>query len=599
MSLPDEPIHSDSEDETSINIVGDIPLEWYDEFDHIGYKADGSKLIPKERQDILDEVIRKSSDPNWWRRYYDKREGTYKTITAEDLDLVSRLRSGEVGIRGYNYYQPFYETEWKDKIHPLTNKMLSKKHFQPSRSSLYKITQIMAKMREQEAQEEEEKPEKEAVDIWSDDFYVKPQKRRGLPPPKQSLPSTEDSYHPPDDENPHRLLEVDGYDKAVLERYERCCDLFLAPREQIPKRPETSAELLPEIPDVEELKPFPTAEAVRFVGHTGRVRCAELSPDGSIMVSGSSDGELKYWETMTGRCLKTIDLGKIAGGENKAVTSVVYCPNTETPFVVATCNKYVFLIRRREGDVEFPDDETGKSEDEEERPKETPEFKVIDNKIVSLSFSRVTEMRQVTFDRTGKFLAVLAQSRLVYIFNVTRGWQFKTPIAASNAFIQRIAFHPTKHHFFCATQHNILVFDLKEKKKLLRLRPLVQWISSIDVHPRGDHVIAGSYDGRSFWFDTELKTDPYKVLRGHAAAIRDVSYHKKFPLFAVACDDCKIDVFHGKVFNDLLTLPQIVPVKELNGHKPNGILGVLYIIWHPNQPWLISCGADHSIRLWS
>ena len=46
----------------------------------------------------------------------------------------------------------------------------------------------------------------------------------------------------------------------------------------------------------------------------------------------------------------------------------------------------------------------------------------------------------------------------------------------------------------------------------LYLRPLVQWISSIDVHPTGEHVIAGSYDGRSFWFDTELKSEPYKVL---------------------------------------------------------------------------------------
>ena len=44
----EEPIHSDSEDEPSINVVGDIPLEWYDEFDHIGYQSDGSKLIPKE-----------------------------------------------------------------------------------------------------------------------------------------------------------------------------------------------------------------------------------------------------------------------------------------------------------------------------------------------------------------------------------------------------------------------------------------------------------------------------------------------------------------------------------------------------------------------
>ena len=596
----EEPVHSDSEDEPSVNVVGDIPLEWYDEFDHIGYQADGSKLIPKERPDLLDDVIRKARDPLWFRRYYDKREGQYKTISSEDLDLVARLKSGEVGIAGYNYYKPFTETEYKDKIHPLTNKMLSKKHFQPSKSTLYKISQVMASMRRRRAQEEEEEEKnEEPVDIWSDEFECKPQRRRGLPAPKPEKPSTDDSYHPPDDENPKRLLEVDGWKYSARERFERCQDLYLAPREMQNKRPETSAELLPEIPDLEELKPFPTAEAIRFVGHTGRVRSCDLNPDGSVLISGSSDGELKYWETMTGRCLKTINLGQYVDGDNKAVTSCIFCPNTETPFVVATCGKFVFIIRRRESDIELPNEETGKTDDLEDKPKEQPEFKTISKNIVSLSFARVTEMRQVTFDRSGRFLAILAQSRLVYIFNVVRDWAFKTPIAASNAYIQRIAFHPTKHQFFVATQRNILVFDLKEKTKLLRLRPLVQWISSIDVHPTGEHVIAGSFDGRSFWFDTELKSEPYKVLRGHAGAVRDVAYHRKFPLFAVACDDAKIDIFHGQVFNDLLTLPQIIPVKELSGHKQNGILGVLDVHWHPNQPWLVSCGADHSLRLWS
>jgi ribosome biogenesis protein ERB1 len=143
-----------------------------------------------------------------------------------------------------------------------------------------------------------------------------------------------------------------------------------------------------------------------------------------------------------------------------------------------------------------------------------------------------------------------------------------------------------------------LIFDLVEKTKLLQLRPQVQWISSIDVHPSGDHVIAGSFDGRGFWFDTELQVEPFKVLRTHTAALRDVRYHRRFPLFATASDDTKIYVFHGTVFDDLITNPRIVPVKELSGHAKNNILGVLALVWHPTQPWLLSAGADHSIRLW-
>jgi len=587
MSNNNEPILSDSDDETSINIVGNIPLEWYDEFDHIGYTATGDKVIPKERQDPLQELIRRTQDPNWWRTYYDKREGQYKTITAEELDLVERIKSGRVALSDYNLYQPYKEKAYEDHIHPLTNKMLPKKRFQPSKSTLYKISQVLNAMRKAQEEETDEKKEEseQAVDIWSESFQYKAQKRRGLPPPKMPLPSTDDSYHPPDDENKlKRLMEVEGYEKAIRERYERCSDLYLCPREMQARLPETSSELLPEIPDIEELRPFPTTEAVRFVGHIGRVRCADFSPDGSLIISGGSDGLFKVWETLTGRCLKTIDLGEISESENKAVVSVAYCPSVERPMAAACCGKKVFLIKMRE---------------EAELPEEGIEsVTVLDENISYISHARVSEFRQCVFNRTGSFLAILGQSRLVYIYNF-KDWQYRTPITSSNSYIQCICFHPTKPNFLIGTQHKIIVYDLINKQKVLQLRPQVQWISSIDIHPRGDHVIAGSYDGRSFWFDTELKSEPFKVLRGHSKAVRSVSFNKKFPLFATSSDDCSIQVFHGRVYDDLLTNPLIVPVKELSGHEPNGNLGVLNLLWHPTQPWLVSCGADHTLRLWS
>ena len=45
-----------------------------------------------------------------------------------------------------------------------------------------------------------------------------------------------------------------------------------------------------------------------------------------------------------------------------------------------------------------------------------------------------------------------------------------------------------------------------------------KWISSIDVHPSGDHLIVGSYDRRVAWFDLDLSCTPYKTLKYHAKA---------------------------------------------------------------------------------
>jgi ribosome biogenesis protein ERB1 len=138
------------------------------------------------------------------------------------------------------------------------------------------------------------------------------------------------------------------------------------------------------------------------------------------------------------------------------------------------------------------------------------------------------------------------------------------------------------------------------KQELLKtLQSGVKWISSLDVHPGGDNVIVGSYDKRLCWFDLDLSARPYKTLRYHSQAIRQVTFHKRYPLFASASDDGSIQIFHGMVYNDLLQNPLIVPVKILRGHQVVSSLGVLDIEFHPTQPWILSSGADHSLRLWT
>lgn len=102
-------------------------------------------------------------------------------------------------------------------------------------------------------------------------------------------------------------------------------------------------------------------------------------------------------------------------------------------------------------------------------------------------------------------------------------------------------------------------------------------------------------------------------------AVRNVVYHRRYPLFATASDDGTIQIYHGTVYDDLLQNPLIVPVKILRGHDIKSSLGkmplnpcsfdrrtltllfkgVLDIQFHPTQPWIFSCGADNTFRLWT
>ncbi len=83
------------------------------------------------------------------------------------------------------------------------------------------------------------------------------------------------------------------------------------------------------------------------------------------------------------------------------------------------------------------------------------------------------------------------------------------------------------------------------------------------------------------------------------SAIRQVAYHRKYPLFACCGDDVKIQLFHGMVYSDLLQNPLIVPLKQLRGHKVEDGLGILDCVFHPHQPWIFSAGADKTIRLFT
>ena len=141
----------------------------------------------------------------------------------------------------------------------------------------------------------------------------------------------------------------------------------------------------------------------------------------------------------------------------------------------------------------------------------------------------------------------------------------------------------------------------------------------MDVHPSGDHLIVGGYDRKLCWFDLELSEKPYKILRYamhvlyiyrvqlifhvypiryHSRAIRSLHFHSSYPLFASSSDDGSIQVFHARVYSDLLTDPLIVPLKILRGHDVREGLGVLQVKWVPKQPWLISAGADSTAAVW-
>lgn len=476
-----------------------------------------------------------------------------------------------------------------------------------------------------------------------------------VPAPKMALPGHAESYNPPEeylfteeekaaweemdpsdrDTNfvPQKfdsMRQVAGYANFARERFERCLDLYLCPRVNKRRLNIDPESLVPQLPKPRDLKPFPNTLAILYEGHSDRVRTLAMGPFGQYFASGSDDGTVRLWELDTGKCIRSWKV-------NGVVYKIEWNPNNEHHVLAVATGYKVYLIATGTGNAEdtaitnallgeaeetvettiddeqqetmVNDEQVELGEDEQVTEKKKKVVPVVwkhftGNNINGSGIRTILHFKQqvseLTWHHKGDYLSTVApkgESTAVMIHQISKR-KSQCPFSKNIGQVQSVAFHPTKPFFFHATQRHVRIYNLVKQTMLKKLCSGVKWISSMSIHPSGDHLIIGSYDRRVCWFDLDLSSSPYKTLKYHEKAIRDVQYHPRYPLMASASDDGTIQIFHSMVYSDLLKNPLIVPLKILRGHQvSNNGLGVLSIAFHPTQPWIVTAGADSTIRL--
>jgi len=620
---------TDSEDEMPINTIGNVPLEWYDDFDHVGYDLEGRKLLRGAKKDELDALIDRFDNPDAGRTIHDYVHGVDVVLSDADLQLIKRLQSRKYPDASMNPYSEMRISEYADKLHPLSAAPPRKAPFIPSKHEAKAVMKLVYAMRSEsyqksvanrKKQDAKDAPNYEYL-LWDEPLDAKHHKR--LPAPKMALPGNAESYNPPaeylfspeekaawDKMDPSdrplnftpqtfdALRKVPLYAPLIKERFERCLDLYLCPREQKTRLNIEPDSLIPSLPKPQELRPYPERLSTRFVGHTARVYSISVSPSGEWLLSSSADGTVKLWEVANGRCARTLDLG----GE---VRSIAWNPNGEVDVAAATIGPNMALLRPQSTPGARADRaaallEGGSSGGGGDGAWLRPSAE-LRSQGVEWVVAHPKSASSVVWHHKGDYLASVAPdgaSKAVLLHQVSKRTS-GSPFAKSKGRIEAVTFHPTKPLFFVATQRHIRVYNLLKQELLRKLNPSVKWISSIDVHPGGDNLICGSYDRRLCWFDMDLSTSPYKMMRSHTLAVRTVAFHPKLPLFASASDDAAVHVYHGRVYADLLSNPLIVPLKILRGHTIKDHIGVLAVTFHPNLPWVFSAAADGIIHLYT
>lgn len=638
-SKVDEYAFDSSDEEDVRNTVGNIPMEWYEHYPHIGYDLDGKPILKPPRGNELDEFLRRMDDPNYWRTVKDKSTGQNVVLSDEDVDLIQRLQQGRYPSATYDPYEPFEDIFSHEKmIHPVTSHPPQKRSFVPSKIEKQMVSRMVhaIKMGWIKPRVKRDDPNRFSL-LWDKDDEDTPNDRmqRYIPAPKMKLPGHEESYNPPpeylftkEEEEKWREQEpeerrinfiprkysclrlVPAYDRFINERFARCLDLYLCPRQRKMRVNVDAEDLIPQLPKPKDLQPFPSVQSIVYEGHTDCVRGLSLEPAGQFFASGSDDGTVRIWEVLTGRCLKTFKF-------EHPVRGVAWCPNQSICLVAVALEKTVHIINPGVGDklVLSNTDTVLSSLPEESKPSEGTKFTAANWEAVSPASEEFTSqglrlsvvhrhtVSQVTWHAKGDYFAVVltggSGGESGVVIHQLSHRRSQAPFAKLKGTISKVLFHPVRPYFFVAMQRFVRVYNLLKQELSKKLISNCKWISSIAVHPKGDNVITGSFENRLTWFDMDLSVKPYKTLRHHKGAIRQVTFHRRYPLFASASDDGTVIISHGMVYSDLMQNPLIVPVKILRGHSMQKGMGVLDCAFHPQQPWVITAGADATLRLFT
>ncbi|XP_061375970.1 ribosome biogenesis protein BOP1 homolog [Gastrolobium bilobum] len=626
--LHQEGVESDSsEDEVAPrNTIGDVPLKWYEDEPHIGYDLKGKKIKKKEKQDKLGYFLANVDDSKNWRKIYDEYNDEEVELTKDEIKIVRRLLKNRAPHPDFDPYPNYVDWfKWDDAKHPLSNAPEPKRRFIPSKWEAKKVVQYVRAIRKGLITFDKPKEEDGPYLLWGDDSgsAEKANHLAYIPAPKQKFPGHEESYNPPleyiptqEEINAYQLMyeedrpkfipksftsmrSIPAYDNAMKDCFERCLDLYLCPRVRKKRLNIDPESLKPKLPSRKELKPYPTTCYIEYKGHEDAVTSISVEASGQWMASGSSDGTVRIWEVETGRCLRRWEVGE-------AVNCVAWNPLPDIHILAVSLGQDVLLLNTCLGDEEEQKrikellwiDSSIASDDSGTKVPSVSWLK--DDKHAGIRLRHLKTVTAVEWHRKGDYFSTVmpaGESRAVLIHQLSKKLTQKLPFKLHGLAV-RTTFHPSRSIFFICTKRSVRVYDLLKTKFIKKLDTGLREASSIAVHPGGDNLIVGSKEGKMCWFDMDLSSKPYKILKCHPKDINNVVFHRSYPLFASCSDDCSAYIFHGMVYSDLNQNPLIVPLEILRGHTHSNGRGILDCKFHPRQPWLFTSGADKLIKLY-
>ena len=298
------------------------------------------------------------------------------------------------------------------------------------------------------------------------------------------------------------------------------------------------------------------SEQLTLTGHKDIVTSVAFSPNGQIIVSGSSDNTVRLWNTETGGLMKTITIPK------NLITSVAFSPNGS---IIACGVGWLESNSEMRGEIRLLDVKQGK--------------------LTKILVGHEGAVLSVAFSPEGRILASASTDRTVRLWDVQTG-QLLNILTGHQGNVTSVTFSNNGRYVASGSMDNaVRIWDVKSGKQLVTLsKRYFTPVTSIAFSPDDRILVSGCYDKTVRVWDL-ITGGLIKIMIGHKGVVTSVAISRNGKTLITASADNTVRLW------DIWRETQ-----QTIGNFGGGVTSVTF----SQDGTMVAAGSkDRTIKLWN